>query len=440
MTHWSRSKFSLQNASGHNYIIYNVVKCDLATAIKIARAMAEDSRKYNRKRLARKANEQQISPGDSVVIRAEGRVSLTSLWDPEWIVKRVKRPVVFLHHQRSGKTKVLNKEKVRIVNPEQHLDDCHPRPKRKQHRPSRYQRQLIRLRNERPDVQQQNDGDDTGQFQDGPQQRNDSDNTAQFRDGPRQRNDSDNTAQLRGGPRQKNDSDNTAQLRDGPRQKNDSDDTAQFQDGPRQRNDSDNTAQFRDGPRQKNDSDDTAQFQDGPRQRNDSDNTAQLRDGPRQKNDSDDTAQFQDGPRQRNDSDNTAQFRDGPRQRNDSDNTAQLRDGPRQLYARRQRQPHRQNLRAPDQQGRNSTSDDLLATPPDDRLNVQTQRNVDRPLRVRTLSRRAQLAADLSDSDSDIEMDPVISHFRKRRNLAPMEFVKKKCRLEAIQLVACFTR
>ena len=71
--------------------------------------MTEDSRKYNHERLARKANEQHISPGDSVVIRAEGRVSLTSRWDPEWVVTRVKGPVVFLHHQRSGKTKVLNK-------------------------------------------------------------------------------------------------------------------------------------------------------------------------------------------------------------------------------------------------------------------------------------------------------------------------------------------
>ena len=219
---------------------------------------------------------------------------MTSRWDPEWVVTRVRGPVVFLHHQRSGKTTVLNKEKVRIVNPEQHWDDCRPRPKCKPHRPSRYQR----LRNDRRDVQQQNDGDDTGQFRDGPRQRNDSDNTAQLRDGPRQRNDSDNTAQLR----------------------------------------------------------------------------------------------------------------DSPRQRNDSDDTAQLRDGPRQLYGRRRRQPHRQNLRA---------------TPPDERLNVHTQRNVDRPLRVRTLSRRAQLAADLSDSDSDIETDPVISHFRKRRNLTPTEFVKK---------------
>ena len=102
---------------------------NLATALLIAGATTEDNRKYNRERLARKGNEQQISPVDSVVIRAEGRVSLTSRWDPEWVVTRVWGPVVFLHHQRSGKTKVLNKEKVRIVNPEQNWDDCRPRLK-----------------------------------------------------------------------------------------------------------------------------------------------------------------------------------------------------------------------------------------------------------------------------------------------------------------------
>ena len=49
------------------------------------------------------------------------------------------------------------------------------------------------------------------------------------------------------------------------------------------------------------------------------------------------------------------------------------------------------------------------------------------------MSRRAQLFSDLSDSDSDTETDHVTSHFRKRRNLAPTEFIQKTCRLEAIR-------
>ena len=53
---------------------------DLATALKVALAMTEDCRKYNRERLARKANERQISPGDS-----------------EWVLTRVKGPGVYVY-------------------------------------------------------------------------------------------------------------------------------------------------------------------------------------------------------------------------------------------------------------------------------------------------------------------------------------------------------
>ena len=52
---------------------------ELARALKIARAMTEDSRKHNRERLARKANARQISPGDSVIIKSEARVTLPTL-------------------------------------------------------------------------------------------------------------------------------------------------------------------------------------------------------------------------------------------------------------------------------------------------------------------------------------------------------------------------
>ena len=105
---------------------------ELARALKIARAMTEDSRKHNRERLARKANARQISPGDSVIIKSEARVTLTSRWDPHWTVTRVRGPVISLHHQQTGKTKVLNAEKCRIVNPEQNWDSCNPRPIRHQ--------------------------------------------------------------------------------------------------------------------------------------------------------------------------------------------------------------------------------------------------------------------------------------------------------------------
>jgi len=91
----------------------------LSNMLKIARQMTIQSREYNRKRLQEKANNKLISPGDHVVVKADERLTFTSRWDPMFIVTRVIGPVVYLRHQQTGKTKVLNQEKVRLVNPEQ---------------------------------------------------------------------------------------------------------------------------------------------------------------------------------------------------------------------------------------------------------------------------------------------------------------------------------
>ena len=67
------------------------------------------------------------------MVKAEERLTLTSRWDPMFIVTRVNGPVVYLRHQQTGKTKVLNQEKVRLVNPEQIWTDIIPRPHRTRH-------------------------------------------------------------------------------------------------------------------------------------------------------------------------------------------------------------------------------------------------------------------------------------------------------------------
>ena len=51
---------------------------NLAATLKTARALTEDSRHYNRIRLAKKANAQDISVGYSVVIKAEERISMSA--------------------------------------------------------------------------------------------------------------------------------------------------------------------------------------------------------------------------------------------------------------------------------------------------------------------------------------------------------------------------
>ena len=69
-----------------------------------------------------------------MVVKAEERVTLTSRWDPMWEVTRVRGSVVWIRQQQTGKIKVLNREKVRIVDPDMAWEDINPRPVRDQRR------------------------------------------------------------------------------------------------------------------------------------------------------------------------------------------------------------------------------------------------------------------------------------------------------------------
>ena len=128
---------------------------DLANALKIARHLTEDSRKYNRERLARKANANDIAVGDSVVIKAEERVTLTSRWDPHWEVTRVRGPVLRIRQQQTGRSRMVNREKVKLVDPTVSWDECRPRPLRVQHKPKLRARDVDTSGVRRGDVQVQ---------------------------------------------------------------------------------------------------------------------------------------------------------------------------------------------------------------------------------------------------------------------------------------------
>ena len=107
---------------------------DLSIALKSTRELTRESRHYNRIRLE-KANAGQLSIGDSVVIKAEERIALTSRWDPHWQIYRIRGPVIFVRQQQTGKQKVLHREKVKLVDPTILWDECNPRPLRSQYRP-----------------------------------------------------------------------------------------------------------------------------------------------------------------------------------------------------------------------------------------------------------------------------------------------------------------
>ena len=106
----------------------------LSKALHEARKNTEDARKHNKARLAQKANDGLIAPGDTVVLLAPEPLTLTSKWDPQWQVTRVSGTTVFLRHQQSGKTKKVHRSKVKLVDPNIVWDEVAPRPRRQQRR------------------------------------------------------------------------------------------------------------------------------------------------------------------------------------------------------------------------------------------------------------------------------------------------------------------
>ena len=126
---------------------------DQAIALQTARALTEDSRRYNRERLAKKANANDIAVGDSVLLKSEDRIPFTSRWDPQWEVTRVRGPVLWLRNQQTGYRKVRHREKVVLADPTQNWDDHKPRPLRASYRPRAREPYVPRERHEPADYE-----------------------------------------------------------------------------------------------------------------------------------------------------------------------------------------------------------------------------------------------------------------------------------------------
>jgi hypothetical protein len=78
----------------------------------------EDSRRYNRERLERKANARHLEPGDQVMVKGQRMTPLTSKWDHHFQVVGVRGKVVTVLHVPTGKTAHYNRNKLRLVDPE----------------------------------------------------------------------------------------------------------------------------------------------------------------------------------------------------------------------------------------------------------------------------------------------------------------------------------
>ena len=104
---------------------------NLAQTLQIARQHNQASRQANHDRIMRKANAAHLQAGDTVIIKADPREALTSRWDPHYEVTRVNGPVIHVYQQQTGKTRVVNREKVVLVDPHVIWDHCEPRPRRR---------------------------------------------------------------------------------------------------------------------------------------------------------------------------------------------------------------------------------------------------------------------------------------------------------------------
>ena len=84
---------------------------DLAGAYQEARDNTENARKYNRARLAARANvDASLRVGDTVVVKAEEALTNTSKWDPQFHVIRVVGTTHWLRHQVTGQEWRVHRE------------------------------------------------------------------------------------------------------------------------------------------------------------------------------------------------------------------------------------------------------------------------------------------------------------------------------------------
>ena len=103
---------------------------ELARAFKEAARSTEDSRRYNLQRLQQRASKKLIQPGDQVVLVAQERAPLDARWDHQYSVTRVRGPVLTVINMRTGKRRVINRDKVKLVDPDLEWSDVRPCPTR----------------------------------------------------------------------------------------------------------------------------------------------------------------------------------------------------------------------------------------------------------------------------------------------------------------------
>ena len=100
------------------------------TAMKVAKQVTQEVRERNKKRIDAKATNRIIEEGDHVTLLVNEPLTFASKRDPLWIVTKVRGQVVTIQHQPTGQVKVVNKEKLKVVDPNIKWEELRPRPRR----------------------------------------------------------------------------------------------------------------------------------------------------------------------------------------------------------------------------------------------------------------------------------------------------------------------
>ena len=77
----------------------------------------------------------QIRAGDQVVLVAQERAPLDARWDHLYTVTQVQGPVLTVVNMRTGKRRVINRDKVKLVDPDLVWSDVRPHPTQTTRRP-----------------------------------------------------------------------------------------------------------------------------------------------------------------------------------------------------------------------------------------------------------------------------------------------------------------
>ena len=101
---------------------------NLAKALRVAKEMTAKSRQYHRQQINRRATRNDFKVGDTVVVKAGESITLTAKNDPQYEIYRLRLPVAFIRHQLTGKERIVNINKLRIVDPQIAWDTVNPRP------------------------------------------------------------------------------------------------------------------------------------------------------------------------------------------------------------------------------------------------------------------------------------------------------------------------